>query len=232
MKTNRLIFILVAALCIASCEKGLENYSGSDYIRFGSEFEADSVEYNFGLAGVVDASRIAVEVKVTGEVCDYDREYSLAVGSKSTAREGVNFSIPAANRVVRAGHVTDTLWIEVMNTPELRDGRVYLQLDLVENANFELCFPESNSCRIFLTDKVERPSWWDSWHETDGLGSYSETKYRLFVRVCGVADLGAVEYPERRDAILRFKYYLEEQADSGRQVMDENGLPMSVAMYG
>ena len=234
MKSKILEFIILLGmgLVLCSCEKDLEKYSGTDYIRFVSVFEKDSVDYNFGLAGKTTTDRIGIEVKVTGEVLDYDREYKVKVNPASTVQEGVHFNIPAQNCKLRANRVTDTLWVEVMNTEELKAEKLYLQLDLVESAHFKLCFPESNSCKIYLTDRIVRPGWWDEWHETEGLGSYSETKYRLFIRISGTFDLENIAYPEKRAAILKFKYYLEEEAAQGRVIMDENNQPMQVKMVG
>ena len=231
-KILALIIGLGMGLVFCSCEKDLEKYSGTDYIRFVSVFEKDSVDYNFGLAGKTTTDRIGIEVKVTGEVLDYDREYKVKVNPASTVQEGVHFNIPAQNCKLRANRVTDTLWVEVMNTKELKAEKLYLQLDLVESAHFKLCFPESNSCKIYLTDRIVRPGWWDEWHETEGLGSYSETKYRLFIRISGTFDLENIAYPEKRAAILKFKYYLEEEAAQGRVIMDENNQPMQVKMVG
>ena len=215
-----------------SCEKDLDQYSGTDYIRFIPDFTEDSLDYCFGLAGKTDVDRIGIEVKISGEVTAYDRDNCLRVNTASTAQEGVHFNIPEQNCKIRANHVTDTLWIEILNQPELKNKQVYLQLDLVENENFRLCFSDNNSCKVYLTDQVGWPEWWDEWHETDGLGKYSEKKYRLFIQVSGIADLGAVEYPEKREAILKFKYYLEEEADNGNVILDEDNRPMTVAMYG
>lgn len=233
MKTIIYGILAVTGLLFCSCEKGLEHYSGTDYIRFTAESAKDSVDYCFGLAGKTDKDVIGIEVKITGEVCDYDRDFTVQVNAKSTAREGVHFMIAADRHRIGANRITDTLWLEVVNTSELKNERLYLQLDLVEDRHFSLCFPESNSCKIYLTDKVVRPGWWDEWHETEGLGAYSEKKFRLFIQVSGVADLGeTVAFPEKRAAILRFKYYLAEESAKGKTVMDENGQPMRVAMVG
>ena len=194
-KILALIIGLGMGLVFCSCEKDLEKYSGTDYIRFVSVFEKDSVDYNFGLAGKTTTDRIGIEVKVTGEVLDYDREYKVKVNPASTVQEGVHFNIPAQNCKLRANRVTDTLWVEVMNTEELKAEKLYL-------------------------------------HETEGLGSYSETKYRLFIRISGTFDLENIAYPEKRAAILKFKYYLEEEAAQGRVIMDENNQPMQVKMVG
>ena len=86
-------------------------------------FEKDSVDYNFGLAGKTTTDRIGIEVKVTGEVLDYDREYKVKVNPASTVQEGVHFNIPAQNCKLRANRVTDTLWVEVMNTCLLYTSR-------------------------------------------------------------------------------------------------------------
>ena len=48
----------------------------------------------------------------------------------------------------------------------------------------------------------------------------------------GGFDLENIAYPEKRAAILKFKYYLEEEAAQGRVIMDENNQPMQVKMVG
>ena len=45
-------------------------------------------------------------------------------------------------------------------------------------------------------------------------------------------DIENIAYPEKRAAILKFKYYLEEEAAQGRVIMDENNQPMQVKMVG
>lgn len=106
-KILALIIGLGMGLVFCSCEKDLEKYSGTDYIRFVSVFEKDSVDYNFGLAGKTTTDRIGIEVKVTGEVLDYDREYKVKVNPASTVQEGVHFNIPAQNCKLRANRVTE-----------------------------------------------------------------------------------------------------------------------------
>ena len=47
-KILALIIGLGMGLVFCSCEKDLEKYSGTDFIRFVSLLEKDSVDYNFG----------------------------------------------------------------------------------------------------------------------------------------------------------------------------------------
>lgn len=224
---------LGAGVFLCSCEKDLEQYSRTDYIGFINESAKDSVDYCFGLAGKTDRDRIGIVLKIAGEVCEYDRDFRLEVNTASSVHEGVHFEIAQAHHKIRAHRTSDTLWVDITNTPELKSQRLFLQLDLVENEHFRLCFPERSSCKIYLTDRILRPEWWDSWHETEGLGMYSEKKYRLFVRISGVADLGEeVAFPEKRAAILKFKYYLQDEALHNRTLMDEDQQPMRVAMNG
>ena len=70
-KILALIIGLGMGLVFCSCEKDLEKYSGTDYIRFVSVFEKDSVDYNFGLAGKTTTDRIGIEVKVKGKSGKY-----------------------------------------------------------------------------------------------------------------------------------------------------------------
>jgi len=98
-KILALIIGLGMGLVFCSCEKDLEKYSGTDYIRFVSVFEKDSVDYNFGLAGKTTTDRIGIEVKVTGEVLDYDREYKVKVNPASTVQGRGAFQYSGAKTV-------------------------------------------------------------------------------------------------------------------------------------
>ena len=225
--------VCVGAACLwGACEKDLDKYTGKDYIRFSNDCSEDSIQYNFGLAGKIEADRIPLEMIVSGSTPDYDRSYSVVINEATTAKEGEHFKLLSGNLVIRKGRVSDTLWLDVMNCEELKGRNLYLQLDLQENNNFSLCFPDHNICKIYLSDIIEKPEWWDEWQDTEGLGQYTEKKFRLFVQVSGIADLGKEEYPEKREAILKFKYYLEKEANQGNVILDEDNKPMTVAMYG
>ena len=39
--------------------------------------------------------------------------------------------------------------------------------------------------RIFITNQLTRPGWWNDWHEANGLGTYSDLKYQTFIREIG-----------------------------------------------
>lgn len=233
-KIHLLSLIITGMGLFTACEKSLEDYSGKDYIYFSLNSGKDSVLYNFGLAGKEDTDRLGLEIRAAGNVTDYARTYTVKVSDKSSAHHSVHYTIDNKNCIFRANRVVDTLWIDLKNSPELKNGKVFLQLDLEENADFKLCFPQQNSSRIYLTDLITRPDWWDVWHETEGLGSYSEKKYRLFIKVTGVSDLSesTVQYPERREAMLKFKYYLLDEALKGNPIPDEDGQPMKVEIYG
>lgn len=232
---KRLYKLMGLAVCLpvfllAGCEKDPQGYSGTDYVYFGKDMTKDSVVYCFGLAGRLDKDTLGIEVRASGDVAGYDREYVVKASANSTAKEGEDFVV--LNRVFRGGRVADTMWIAVNNSAKLRTGSVFLQLELVANEQFELCFPKQNGAKVYLTDVVVRPDWWDGKQESEGLGTYSEKKYRLFLQVCLVQDFGNMEYAERRDAMLRFRKYLEDEAKKGNVIPDEDGQPMRVAIYG
>jgi len=227
------VLCLVAVFLISvmwGCEKDLEEYSGLDYIYFSTDITKDSLTYCFGLAGVEDQDTLGLEMKVSGMPAVTDREYKVSIAKNSGLEAGSD--IVVLNPVFRGNRVVDTLWVVVRNSDKLKQGEYLLQLDLVANEHFSLCFPKQNSAKIYLTDKIEIPEWWDETQVNEGLGVYSETKYRLFIRVCRVTGFGDLEYPERRDAILRFRKYLDEEAEKGNVILDEDGRPMKVTIYG
>lgn len=173
---------------------------------------------------------VGLELKIAGMPVTADRQYEVRIAEQSELKAGSD--VVVLKPIFRGNRITDTLWVVVKNSGKLKQGEYLLQLDLVANEYFSLCFPKQNSAKIYLTDVVEKPGWWDETQVSEGLGAYSETKYRLFIQVCRVTDFGSLDYPERRDAVLRFRKYLDEEAEKGNVILDEDGLPMKVTIYG
>ena len=69
------------------------------------------------------------------------------------------------------------------------------------------------------------------WTSQDSPERYEKPQI-VFLIVCMWYDIKNIAYPEKRAAILKFKYYLEEEAAQGRVIMDENNQPMQVKMVG
>lgn len=231
-KIDKMLFLTAVFLIpvMWGCEKDLEEYSGLDYIYFSADMTQDSVTYCFGLAGVKEQDTVGLELKISGMPAVADREYEVRIAENSGLK--AESDVVVLKPVFRGNRIVDTLWVVVKNSGKLKQGKYLLQLDLVSNAYFSLCFPKQNSAKIYLTDVVEKPEWWDENQVNEGLGEYSETKYRMFIQVCRVTDFGSLEFPERRDAILRFRKYLDEEAEKGNVILDEDGRPMKVTIYG
>lgn len=231
-KIDKILFLTVVFLIPVAwgCEKDLGEYSGVDYIYFSADMTQDSLTYCFGLAGVEEQDTVGLELKIAGMPVTADRQYEVRIAEQSELKAGSD--VVVLKPIFRGNRITDTLWVVVKNSGKLKQGEYLLQLDLVANEYFSLCFPKQNSAKIYLTDVVEKPGWWDETQVNEGLGAYSETKYRLFIQVCWVTDFGSLDYPERRDAVLRFRKYLDEEAEKGNVILDEDGQPMKVTIYG
>lgn len=79
---------------------------------------------------------------------------------------------------------------------------------------------------ISMNDMVSKPSWWDAVMERSYLGVYTELKYRKFMEVTGVGNLGLYDKNHQRVYMLQFKYYLMDQKAAGTPVLEADGTDM------
>lgn len=225
-------FLCMIALSAVSCEKESPLYSGMDYIYFTNEVK-DSIYYNFGYHRSPQEDRIGIEVKITGMLSELDREYTVEVAENTQLTEGVDFEIEKSSLKIRANQNFDTLWVKVKNNQSLLTDTKLICLNLVDNENFNLIFENKTNTKIYVSDELKRPIWWDEWQDNEGLGRFSEIKYREFIKITGVYDLSEekVSFENKRNYVLQFKYYLNDMRDAGKPVMDGDE-EMRVEIYG
>ena len=77
---------------------------------------------------------------------------------------------------------------------------------------------------LLFSDMIARPSWWNSIVETNFLGQYSDTKYRLFIEATGIADMTGLSESEQRAYSIIFRDFLARGRENGEVYEDENGM--------
>ena len=224
--TNKLITGALASTALfASCKKdSIDLYNSGRYVQFVSDIR-DSIPFSFFYHLGKDEVSIPLPVKLVGQLAQQDQSYRIeAVASESTAAAG-NYSLPEA-QVFRKGVNRDTAWVTVKRTPDLdtKDLRLVLRI-----TGSDALTPGQTDCIykiIRITAQVSKPTWWDNNMNTFYLGRYSEKKFRLFMEVTGVGDLGPYDNNQRLVLMLQFKYYLIREKENGTPVYMEDGADM------
>ena len=121
----------------------------------------------------------------------------------------------------------------IVKKGDLNKNDVEAVFELVDSEDFKVGLKSNSKARVIISDKLSKPDWWDDWHITSGLGTYSDEKYTAFIEEIKVHDLtlqedgGSLSYSEMRVLVLKFKRALELRP---REELD--GSKMTVAIKG
>lgn len=219
---------------LAACsEDKLTGYSGDSYIYFAKE-STDSTVFSFAYDKNLTEGELSLKLNMVSVLETRERIFAVRfLPEESTAKEGVHFELNAAEQTVAANDSVGYMHLNIKKG-DLHENTVTAVFELTESDDFQVGLPANRKARVVISDKLSRPtSWWDNWHETSGLGRYSDLKYATFIEEMDVYDLtmekdgGTLTYSEVRSLVLRFKRILEENPR-----LDEDGSMMSVAMNG
>lgn len=227
------ILVLGLGIGVSACsEDKLSGYSSDSYIYFEKE-SADSTIFSFAYDKSKTEGVLKLKLNMVSGLENRDRSFQVRfLADKSSAREGVHFQLDEAGQMVIADDSVGYLTLKVMKA-DLNKTSVKAVFQLVETDDFKVGLRTHSEARVVISDQLSRPQWWDSWHETNGLGTYSDLKYEAFIEETGVYDLtqdkdgGTLGYSEVRVLILKFK-----RALALRPRPDTDGSDMSVAMRG
>ncbi|RFS21771.1 DUF4843 domain-containing protein [Chitinophaga silvatica] len=192
----RIYIIALAAIAVSSCKKSDElMYNRQDsYIYFTLPFKLN--QYNVELAERVDSISYSfafdlpntnqytfkVPVSITGTTQAKDRSFNIEIDKENTtAVENIDYVPFSTTQVVRAGRVSDTIYIKVNKTLALSTSYKQLVLKLHSGTDFQLGAKEYQSAKISFTDILEQPKWWKTWQTV--FGTYSKEKYKLWINL-------------------------------------------------
>lgn len=234
-KENIIVTILAIVFGATACsEQEIETYDASlSYIYFDKS-ATDSTEFSFAYEPGITTGVVSLKLNTITCLSGKDRGYAVqVVGEETTALEGRDYVIRTEDLVVKANDSIAYLNIEVMKNTALSGKSVRLVLELVPTGDFEPGLVKYRKARVVISDKLSRPVWWDSWHESSGLGTYSDKKYSLFIQQSGVYDLtldtngGKMDYYTMRGYVQLFKYWLKANPQT-----EEDGSEMTVPLVG
>lgn len=227
-----LLFLIVVSFAACTKNNGM-TYDGDNYINFVKEYSTDSTLHSFAFDTKSEKASVPLEVEIASTIENHGREFKIRfLPAESSAKEGIHFKAINETFTFRGGYSVDTVYIEINKTADLKTNEVCAVFEIIDNGYFKPGILSKVKARVFMTDKLSRPGWWDSWHEENGLGIYSEKKFRLFIEQTGISNLDYnnledMTYSDMRAYVLRFKSYVLEN-----KIKEENGNPMIIPIRG
>ncbi len=261
---KRFAYIILSAIGIvastASCStEEIETYSGVKagiFIQdvyttdqYGNPLSyRDSTAFSFSsYTEDVTTFNTRFVVRAMGNVVDYDRPYRVEViKEESTAIEGEDFNIDQNESMIKAGEATDNFYIQMIRTPKLRQGKIWVKVRIVPNEHFETPISEyknssawnvdgpmkpATTYKVVFSEEYTEPLYW-SWYGADKLGKFTATKYLAFLSAMNwtVSDFNTrFNYGSSEFWTKEFRKYLQAKADAGTPLIDEDGSYMQLA---
>lgn len=238
---NIILYLSFAALLFTACEKiGLqENGNDITYLSFVKDYTQDSAFVSFMLYEK-DEITFPVELKINGRVPTEDLEFRFSVVTDSTTLDAACYVLPE-KYVYPAGKLTDTVYVQFSNAPELKEQIYRLWLSIDGMGHFEEGPRVNRMLKMIVCDRLNRPEFWKELPEDEVdvigwyyLGEYSDKKYELLLEVNDFVDFGAASWAERRFMALKLKRYIEQyNAEHPNDLLrDENGKLITVPIAG
>lgn len=230
MKSIYIFFI--SLILIAGCATDeIDKYNYTNYIYFEHQSK-DTLEYSFSFHPGKDQDTIPVVVKLIGDVSVNNRSILLTVDPAKSTALPTDYSLPE-NIVLPAGKVKDTIPLILYKSERLKVSKYTIRIEIKDGEELK-CGPLANSyIDIRFSDMLSRPAWWDNSIVSNFLGTYSDTKYRLFIEATGISDMTGLSESEKRAYALIFRDFLDKGREQGIEYSDEFGLiTVPVKLFG
>lgn len=256
---NNYIWLLFIVLFAQGCkEDTLSTYpeeEGGDNIYFVEKFFRNSQDPMVRMISLgqtptsVKDSLINILIRTTGEPSTEDRPVTVYAADTSSMKEGVHFDYVGSPKI-RAGRVTDTLKVLLHRTEDLLTTRVYLNLQLKSNENFQTNIATKKngsnvqdllSLQLYMDDLFPVPYLWTTFSGkslVEGYwGPYSRKKVELMLEVMKVD--ASVFYDSKKPfsigTLLNFasymKYWLTKEENEGRIYYDDKGNKITMGPF-
>lgn len=213
------IVIILLSFFFASCsEDSIDTYGVKEYVYFPDTI----MNYSFAFDPDLNAKEILVELKLIGNQKEYDRELSIAIDSMSSNLLEDDYEILSS--MFRANMFQDTIRIRV-NKLSGKDKVGFIRFVIKENQYFKPGPTKNMRFSLTFSDELLFPDWWDTNIERNYLGTYSEKKYREFIKATGIHDMSGLGSSERRAYTLVFKKYIKDN-----DIREADGSPMTVTI--
>ncbi|WP_343321677.1 DUF4843 domain-containing protein [Sphingobacterium multivorum] len=191
----------------------------------------DSVNYSFAFQSKdILTDTVQIPLRIIGLPRNIDRPVAIALTAGSTAKEGYHFKLEHA--VIPANASDGLVDVIFFRRAGLKDSVVTAELKIIANADFKPGYNDKAvsavldrlTWRFTLTDKLEKPSIWDSYWK-NLFGDYSNTKILFLTQLLDYTNWnqGGL-FPQDSNRMLaqaRLGIYEYEKANG--PMFDENG---------
>lgn len=216
----------------------------------------DSTRCTFSTADEYVADTVLkARLRTMGKVRDYDRKVRVVVDTEnSTAIEGTHFRADLDNVVIPAGKSEVEVPVTFLRTADLRTQEVRLMLKVEDNDQFKVPFTRQKSTNVYyasgdtimadrylflVNEFYSEPAIW-SMFGANPWGDWSVAKQRVMSKLfdltafdwsldgwsSGKGKLLPARYPY---FAVKLRNYLQEQADLGTPVREEDGSFMQLS---
>ena len=209
MKRN-IFFILLFCAAMLGCKKDKPLlFTSKDDIYLDYPVK-DTLSYSFALYPSQVTDTIWVPVIISGTREKYARHFQLSVVPDSTTATATldyeplksSYTMPADSGVVHVPVIiksTDTALVS---------KSVILTIRVSGGTDFTTQLGESSRTKkILFSNRLQEPDWWpDKWYED--LGTFTRTKYQLFLISSGTVDLDSESDPNFYLNVPRDLFYV------------------------
>ena len=213
----------------------------------------DSTNVSFASLGATSTeSTVRFYVRTIGDVTDYPRRYALEIDNEgTTAVEGTDFSLTRNDYTIHPGKSMDTCIVTLMRTPILRQKALVVKLKLMPNENFDIIFDSYKNSgswqidgdtlsavtyAIRFSEEYSEPYYWRSFGKSF-FGEFTAAKMLELEKVMewtyrdwnsGGQSISKVQYGRMDFAAKAFQKHLQELADAGTPVREDDGSLMQL----
>lgn len=244
----------IIMLLLYGCEKSEiitidpENAGIAFYI-VGNGTETDSLSYSFAYNSTeLEKDTIFINMRLTGEIKNFDREIGVVADEGTTAVQGTDFELPKI--VLPAGTSTvkyplvlfnkETLLtqdlrivLKVIETKDLKIGALGREIGTttIVNNTIQISATTVNTDRyvVNFNNKLTEPDYWLEL-ESYGYGTFSITKFQFMLKTLGTDKIDAVlqwNYNQTLSYLVQMQNALQSYEQENGLMIDENGLPVA-----
>lgn len=195
LKSRAGLFLTLIVLGSGSCTKdNLTLYDDDAHLYFEknvNDISKDSTSFSFAIkATELTVDTIYLKVRTMGKISKLARQINLKVADNSTAIAGKHYRL--LPYVMPADSFKVKLPVLVMRNPDLLKKEVFLELNIIESADFKPGVAKQLNYKVKINDFFSKPDNWDQ-RISVFFGTFSERKFAFIFKTLG---LSKFVYPE------------------------------------
>lgn len=191
----------------------------------------DSVNYSFAFQSKnILTDTIQIPLRIIGLPRNIDRQVAISLSVSSTAKEGYHFKLE--NAFIPANASDGVLDVIFFRRAGLQDSVLAGELKIVANGDFKPGYDDHGvstvldrlTWRFTLTDKLEKPSIWDSYWK-NLFGDYSNTKILFLTGLLNYTNWnqGGLFPQDSNRMVAQARLGIYEYEKVNGPMLDENG---------